>query len=255
MAFIRIGARFGARWLILATALMAAAGCVSPRIDVEQIEVEPAVVESATRFRREYVLAPGDQIEVAVRRAPEISRVVPIRPDGYISLPLIDEVQAAGLTPRELDEKLTEMLAGRLLEPDVTVIAQQVRQPVVYVVGDVQNNSAAVPLRDAPTAAQAVAWAGGLRRSAADVTILRLSETGHLQAIPIKPIAKGQPAPYAALRVTLLQPDDVLFVGESGRSQVARLLEDFVNRPLLAVNALVGTFVNFRFAEVLDNQN
>lgn len=234
--------------------LLAAVGCVSPTISQEKLAVEPQVISSAARFRREYVLAPGDQIEIVVRRAPELSRVLVIRPDGYVSLPLLDEVRAAGLTPRELDEHLTATLAGRLIEPEVAVIAQQVRQPVVYVTGEVNSNASIVPLRDAPTAAQAVAAAGGLRRSAAQITILRLDEEGYLLAIPVNPVAQGQPATYAALRMTLLQPDDVVFIAESDRSQVGRLLEDFVNRPLLAMNALVGTYVNYRLAEEIADQ-
>lgn len=247
-------ARGRTRGWAVGVVLLATIGCVSPTMSREKLEVEPQVISSAARFRREYVLAPGDQIEIVVRRAPELSRVLVIRPDGYVSLPLLDEVRAAGLTPRELDEQLTAELAGRLIEPEVAVIAQQVRQPVVYVTGEVNNNASIVPLRDAPTAAQAVAAAGGLRRSAAQITILRLDEEGFLLAIPVNPVAEGQPATFAALRTTLLQPDDVVFIAESGRSQMGRLLEDFVNRPLLAMNALVGTYVNYRLAEEIADQ-
>lgn len=230
--------------------------CVSARADVESIDVGPEVVRSATRFRKEYVLAAGDQIEIHVRRFPEVSRTVMIRPDGMISLPLIDDVPAAGRTLRTLDDELTALLGQRLVDPEVTVIAMSIRQPVVFVTGDVTNNATVVPLRDAPTAMQAITFAGGLRRSAAarDVTIIRLAEDGHLLALPVSVEGGGQPAPALALSRTILAADDIIFVPESGRSQIARILDDFVNRPLAGLNAIVGTYVNFELVREL-NQN
>lgn len=228
------------------------ASCTSARAGVSTVSVGPEVVKSAGRFRKEYLLAPGDQIEVLVRRVPEASRGAIIRPDGFISLPLLQDVPAAGLTPRELAEQLTKLFGARLLEPEVNVLPIQVRQAVVYVAGDV-TNVVAVPFRDAPTAMQAIQLAGGLRRSAAvrDVTIIRLGEDGNLQAIMIDAAISGQPGPYMALRGAALQPDDIVFVPENGRSQVARFLDDFISRPLVAVNSVVGTFVNFRLVEQL----
>lgn len=240
--------------IILIAHLLLLPACVSPRTVKSQVPVEPQIVQSAIRFHKEYVLAPGDQVEVVVRQVPEVSRAVTIRPDGYISLPLLDDVSAAGLTPPALDEKLTVLLSARLVEPEVTVIASQVRQPVVYVTGDV-NAPAAVPLRDAPTAMQAVAFAGGLRRSAAarDIAIIRLTEDGYIQAIPISVEANGQPGPYMALRSALLQADDIVFVPESGRSQLTRFLDDLVIRPVNAINGLLAIYVNFRFIQELGN--
>lgn len=228
------------------------ASCVAPHAKVSQVPVQQEVVQASLRFRKEYVLAPGDQIEVAVRRVPEASRAVMIRPDGLISLPILQDVAAAGLTPRELSIKLKELFSARLVDPEVNVIPMQVRQPVVYVVGDV-NNVVAVPFRDAPTAIQAITLAGGFRRSASpgDVTIIRLTEDGTLRAIAAAMKISGQPGPYMALRNTTLQPDDIVFVPENGRSQLTRFLDDFVNRPLGALNSVVGTYVNFRLVQIL----
>ncbi|MCZ2156331.1 MAG: hypothetical protein LC114_20915, partial [Bryobacterales bacterium] len=74
---------------------------------------------------------------------------------------------------------------------------------------------------------------------------------GYVQAIQVPVAVKGQPGPYMALRSTLLQPDDIIFVPETGRSQVSRMLEDFVNRPLVGVTSVLGVYVNFRFIEAL----
>jgi polysaccharide export outer membrane protein len=229
-------------------------GCV--RQESAKIAVPDAtqILKSETRFTKQYVLAPADQIEIVVRGVPEVSRTVVIRPDGHISLPLLDDVMAAGMTTGELDAKLTELFSARLVNPEVTIIGAQLRQPMIYVIGDA-NNTAAIPWRNAPTAVQALAAAGGLRRSAAarQVALLRLSEDGYLQVMPISGDgdAKGQATPYLSMRTTLLQPDDILFIPESGRSQFARFVQDFVAQPLLGINSVVGTYLNFKFVEAV----
>jgi polysaccharide export outer membrane protein len=178
-----------------------------------------------------------------------------IRPDGFISLPLVDDVRAAGLTPSELKRDLVARFSERLVDPEVTVIAVQVPPPVVYVMGQVGNNMA-VPLRNAPTAAQAIAFAGGLRPSAnPDATsIIRLGEDGYLHALSAPRSVGGQPGATFALRTVLLQPDDIIFVPESGRGQVARFLNEIVNQPLATLTGIVGLVVNFRLIEVLSNR-
>jgi polysaccharide biosynthesis/export protein len=230
-------------------------GCVVPRAKLTQVSVPQEIVRTDARFKKEYVWRPGDQIEVLVRRVPEVSRTVTIRPDGYLTLPLLDDVKAAGLTAAELKTTLTKLFAERLLEPEVTVIAAQVPPAVVYVVGDVGNNLA-VPLRNASTAIEAITFAGGFRRSAKleDTAIIRLGEDGLIRALPVTNEAGGQPGPVIGLRTMLLQADDIVFVPESGRSQVARFLDDLVSRPLSALSGIFGLYVNFRLTRVIADQ-
>lgn len=218
---------------LLACGAVVLSGCAGSRTSAERIAVPQAVVKSSVRFQKEYVLAAGDQIEVAVWRVPEASRTLIIRPDGFITLPIVNDVQAAGLTARELSERLTTQFATRLVRPQVSVIAMQVRQPVVYVAGDV-TTPMTVPLRTAGTAMQAISAAGGVRRSGSegDVTVIRLAESGFLEAIPVESGADGQPGPYMGLAAMQLQPDDIVFVPEHGRSQVVRFLDDIVLKPL-----------------------
>lgn len=232
--------------------LLVLPGCISAHAGKTVVPVAPSVIQSAERFRKEYVLAPSDQIEVNVRRMPEVSRMESIRPDGLITLPLVNDVQAAGLTPRELAEDLTKKLSARLINPEVTVIPIKVRQPVVYVVGE-STAAAAIPYGEAPTAMQAITLAGGLRRSAAarNVVIIRLDTDGHLRAIPITADVNGQPGPYMALRATLLNPDDIVFIPENGRSQVTRFLNDFVNQPLSSTAAAMAIVADYRLIQLL----
>jgi polysaccharide export outer membrane protein len=256
MSFVRPrfrGSRFGRAALIYlaAGAVPALPGCVSARTD-QAIRIEPEVMQSATRVRKEYVLGPGDEIDIVVRRTPEVSRPVAVRPDGYVTLPLFDDVMAAGLTPSELDAKLTELFAGRLRDPEVSVIATKVREPVVYVIGEVKN-PAVLALRDAPTAMQAIALAGGLSRSAArnDVAVIRVGEDGYIRAHVAGVKAGGQPGPYMALATLPLQADDFVFVPEGGRSQVARFINEMIVQPLQPINLGLAIAANVRIVQQL----
>lgn len=206
-------------------------GCASSSTDIGRLEAPPAVLKSSARFQKEYLIAAGDQVEIAVWRVPEASRVVMVRPDGMISLPLVQDILAGGLTPRELAAAVRTALSGRLVNPEVAVIPTQVRPATVYVLGDVKVPGAQ-PLRSAVTAAQALALAGGTLRSAAerDAALVRLSGDGYLEAIPLAAFATpgfdNQLAPYMRMAAMPLLADDILFVPESGRSQLSRLLTD-----------------------------
>ncbi len=226
--------------------------CVSPRASVPMVQAPQAVTQSQVQWHKEYVLAAGDQIEVVVRRFADLSRTLTVRPDGAISLPIVNDVPAAGLTTNELGAKLAKLFAPRLVDPEVSVIAVQTRQPMVYVMGDVANVTA-VPFRNAPTAMQAIAFAGGLKRSggAREISIVRLGQDGYLRAIPVSVNIGGQPGPYMALRETPLEADDIIFVPENARSQFARAAEDFINRPLYEANLLLQPYLTFKWVQTL----
>jgi polysaccharide biosynthesis/export protein len=228
----------------------ALASCVSPRAANPMIKTPEAVIQSQVQWHKEYMLAPGDQIEVVVRRFADLTKTLTVRPDGAISLPIVNDVAAAGLTASELSAKLTKLLVPRLVNPEVSVIAVQTRQPMIYVVGDVAAVGA-VPFRSAPTAMQAIALTGGLKRSSAarSISIVRLGQDGYLRAIPVTAEVGGQPGPYLALSQIPLEPDDIVFVPENTRSQISRALEDFVNKPLFEANLLLQPYLTFKYVQ------
>ncbi len=250
----RLGTISRLRWgLVFCLLLMVTlGGCVRAVSTQRKVPVEARIVKANARFQKEYVLLAGDQVEVVVRRSPEISRTVVVRPDGFITLPIIKDIRAAGLAPKELAVEIEKALAGRLVSPEVTVITINVRQQVVYVTGEV-NTPAAVPLSHAPTILQAISLAGGMKRSASAhrVALIRLTADGFLAVSDIDVKGKGQPDPLLAFGAVPVQADDVIFVPENARSQYARFLDDFVNRPLGTLNSIIGTYVNFRLIELL----
>ena len=107
-----------------------------------------------------YLIGAQDVLDVSVWKEPELSRQVPVRPDGKISLPLLNDVQAAGLTPTELAAKITMGLNKYMTSPQVTVIVSQINSQRIYILGEVARAGAYVLLPEM-TVLQALSNAGG----------------------------------------------------------------------------------------------
>ncbi len=133
----------------------------------------------------EYIIGPDDVLAVNVWKEDEISRQVPVRPDGKVSLPLIGDVQAAGLTPLELQQSIRARLAAYLVNPTVTIMVQEARSHRFNVVGEVQRPGSFV-LGQPLTVLDALAMAGGFRDFAktGGIYVLRLNGDGSHQRTP-----------------------------------------------------------------------
>ncbi len=107
-----------------------------------------------------YSISPEDVLTIDVWKEPEISRTVPVRRDGKISLPLLNDLQAAGLTPTQLGSEIVERLRATIVHPQVTVIVAQMSSLRVYILGQVMR-AGAYPLVPDMTVMQALSIAGG----------------------------------------------------------------------------------------------
>ena len=107
-----------------------------------------------------YAIAPEDVLTIDVWKEPEISRTVPVRRDGKISLPLLNDLQAAGLTPTQLGAEIGEKLRATIVHPQVTVIVAQMSSLKIYILGQVIRGGA-YPLVPDMTVMQALSIAGG----------------------------------------------------------------------------------------------
>jgi polysaccharide export outer membrane protein len=127
----------------------------------------------------DYLLGPGDRVDVFVWRNPDLSRQVPVRPDGRITLPLAGEVFAAGKTVAALRDEITGRLADYIQMPTVTVTIAEIRSLVVYVLGDVRSPGAVQMDRNL-TVLQAIAAVGGLNEFADrnDIVVMRTLADG-----------------------------------------------------------------------------
>jgi polysaccharide export outer membrane protein len=158
-----------------------------------------------------YVIGEQDMLDINVWKEPELSRVVPVRPDGKISLPLINDVQAAGLTPMQLATVITERLRGKFVrEPQVTVVVTAINSQRIYLVGEI-SRAGAYPMLPNMTVLQALANAGGFSQFAnlKNIYVLR-NENGKQVRYPFnyKDVIKGQKSEQ---NITL-KPGDTIVV-------------------------------------------
>jgi polysaccharide export outer membrane protein len=141
-----------------------------------------------------FVIGNDDVLSISVWKEPDISRFIPVRSDGKISLPLAGEVQAAGLTPLKLEQAIASKLQSYISQPEVTVMVQQINSQKFNVLGQVAHPGTFV-LANSPTVLDAIALAGGFRDFAKQkaIYVLRQNPDGSQTRIPFnyKQVVKG----------------------------------------------------------------
>jgi polysaccharide export outer membrane protein len=125
----------------------------------------------------DYRIGVGDILNIQVWKEADLTREVPVRPDGKISFPLLDDILAAGLTPLELKTTLTEKLRQFVSDPRITVMVQEVNSYKVYLMGEVVTQGALV-LKNRTTLVQAISMAGGFTPYARRNEIIVLRNNG-----------------------------------------------------------------------------
>jgi len=132
----------------------------------------------------EYVIGPGDILQITVWKNETLSRMLPVRPDGKISMPLLHDIQAAGLTAMQLRDKIAKALAEFLPNPEVAVSVNEVHSMRVSVLGEVQRPGV-LELRGTTTILEAIAMAGGFRdfASPSKITVIRTNGKGETERI------------------------------------------------------------------------
>src|SRR5579864_4181608 len=124
---------------------------------------------------KSYVIGDNDVLEIDVWKEKEISRTIPVRPDGKISLPLVGEIQASGMTPMQLQDDLTKRLKAYIENPEVTVIVSDPRSHQFNVVGEVLRPGS-YPLMQTMTVLDAIAQSGGFKDFAKETKVYVLRE-------------------------------------------------------------------------------
>jgi polysaccharide export outer membrane protein len=142
-----------------------------------------------------FVIGNDDVLAINVWKEPDFSQKIQVRSDGKISLPLLGEVQAAGLTPLQLEQDLTAKLRNYITKPEVTVMIEQINSKKFNILGQV-TRPGSYSLALAPTVMDAIAIAGGLRDFAKQksIYILRQNPGGGESRIPFnyKEFIKGE---------------------------------------------------------------
>lgn len=147
-----------------------AAGSARPaaQSDVTVPAAKPPAAKPPVKAATEdpnYMIGAQDVLDISVWKEPELTLSVPVRPDGKISIPLLNDVQAAGLTPTQLAMRITTDLKKFVTNPQVTIIVTQINSQRIYILGEV-NRAGAYPLLPQMTMLQALSSAGGFTQFA-----------------------------------------------------------------------------------------
>jgi polysaccharide export outer membrane protein len=144
------------------------------------LQVAAAQEKAASTPRPEplYVIQPNDLLEIFVWKEPDLTRKVLVRPDGCISLPLVQDLPAAGANPTELKERIEARLKEYLPAPNVTVVVEAIQSYRVYAVGKVQKPGSII-VEKPITVLQALSLAGGFQDYAKDDEIAVIRTTGN----------------------------------------------------------------------------
>ena len=187
--------------LVLALFVVSAAASTTPATKARSV---PSLDDPG------YRIGPEDVLQVAVWNNEAMSRTAPVRPDGKISLPLLNDVEAAGLTPMELRERLLGRLAEYMPHPEVSVVVTEVRSFKVAVIGQVPKPDR-FELRSAATVMDVLAMAGGFTEFAARSRVVVIRANGDkTERIPFdyEKVRSGDPG-QSNFR---LRPGDIVVV-------------------------------------------
>jgi polysaccharide biosynthesis/export protein len=173
---------------------------------------KPAAPEAVVPVEPGFTIGPEDVLGILVWREQDVSGDVTVRPDGMITLPLIRDVKAAGLTPNQLADRIQEALREFITDASVTVVVRQMHSRKVFITGEVARPGA-YPLVSSMTVMQLIAVAGGLTEWAkpGNISIMRV-ESGRTRTFPFdyKNVANGKkPA-----QNIVLKPGDTVVVPE-----------------------------------------
>jgi protein involved in polysaccharide export with SLBB domain len=159
----------------------------------------------------DYFFQPGDTLDIKFLYNPELNESVIIRPDGKISLQMIDETRASGLTPAQLNEALTKAYSSQLKQPRITVIVRSFGGQRIYVGGEV-NTPRTLTVNGKVDALQAIMDAGGFKPDAKPSSVMIISKDKEnrpvVRKVDLKKVLKGAPS----TEDFTLKPFDVVYV-------------------------------------------
>ena len=207
------------------------------------VEAPPLSLEPLpSQEKRTYRLQAGDLIAVKFWGIPELDEEQRIRPDGALSLPYVDEVRAAGLTPQELDDYLTELYSVELARPNITVIVREAVMPRVFVSGEV-GIQGAVPLTDGLTLFQAIQASGGFQTTARrkEIVLIRQQNDGQplARSVDLLPVLSGAD-PTADVR---LAASDIIFVPRTKITNLNLFITQYIDDVLPLQSVFSGAIL------------
>jgi len=189
------------------TLAMSAQGTDNPKPADASNKLADATQEQA--LPSDYVIGADDQLKITVWKEPDLSEQLPVRPDGKISMPLLNDIPAAGLTPLQLKDSITDKLKKFISDPRVTVVVTAMNSRRIFVTGEVVH-SGPMALLPHMTMLQALSEAGFTQFANPKAIYLLRTENGKQEKLPFnyKEVVKGNHPEQNIL----LKPGDTLVV-------------------------------------------
>jgi protein involved in polysaccharide export with SLBB domain len=174
-----------------------------------------------------YRIKPGDTLRLSFFYDSNLNQEVIVRPDGKVSLLLVDDIMAAGRVPQDLDRELTEAYAAFYTRPEVTVAVVDIAEAVVYIGGEVRNPSM-ITLNGRMTAMQAIMRSGGFANSAKvkQVLLVRRTPEGERQIYSLN--LRDTMNMESSLDDVYLQSADLLIVPQKAISKVNQFVDEYI---------------------------
>ena len=177
-------------------------------------EPQPAAADKTTSEPKsvagpDYMIGADDMLHVSVWKEPDLTETLPVRPDGKISLPLLNDVVAAGLTPTQLADSITTKLKKFISDPRVTVVVTAMNSQKIYILGEVLHPGTAI-LQPNMTVLQALASAGFTQFANTKGIYLLRNDNGKQQKISVhyRELVKGEQIDHNIV----LKPGDTIVV-------------------------------------------
>jgi len=212
-------------------------GCASQQ---QNVASKAAVLKASSSSQpAPYRIQPGDQLDIKFFYNPELNETVTVRPDGKISLQLVDEVQAAGLKPSQLDKVLTERYAYELKKPVIAVIVKSFGGQRIYVGGEV-NRQGLIMLAGNMTPLQAVLNSGGFKETANPESAIIIRKGLDNRPVPIRMNLDDAMQGKTGSADFLLQPDDIVYVPKSAIAKANKFVNQYIENLFLFRGVSLG---------------
>jgi polysaccharide export outer membrane protein len=208
-------------------------------------------IESKYFKNGEYVIQKGDLISVSVFKNPEFSDQMKVRDDGRISLPTLGDVEAAGLTMKELESAVVERLSKRLNDPEVTVTLREEKPKLIYLLGEVKTEGPFL-LNQCPTPLQGIIKAGGFTPTSdkKKALLLREFQGGNLKILKID-MSVTEFDFYKKRQNVKLQPNDIIIIPMNTIGSVNQWVDQYVSKTIGAILSVPGFVIQLLILDEL----
>jgi protein involved in polysaccharide export with SLBB domain len=196
-------------------------------------------IQAAPKSPPEYLIQINDKLDIKFFYNPELNESVTVRPDGKISLQLVDDVQAGGLTPSQLDKALTDQYSRELKMPVISVIVQSFAGHSVYIGGEV-NRPGLIELTPGMTPLQAVIQAGGLKETAMPGGVIIVRKGPDNRPIPMRLDLQSSFYGNHSAASLQLQSSDIVYVPKTFIAKANKFVKQYIEDLLLFRGVSLG---------------